>query len=189
MPGNCSPNWRETGLVMEIAVWLRGLSLERYAEVYRDNVIELEVLPGHPARIRTPGFLLALSVRTFVVYGGKHMSRQAQRTLTCPSTESTRRSFILKATGTAACSTVAQKLAQAAIVQTDTARLPPIPLPAGIRSRVGGQKPTVCAAPARISGACLCMAQGDAAPRFCGISCTRAGHERLWSDHRVGRQL
>ena len=31
---------------MDIAVWLRGLSLERYAEVFRDNAIELEVLPG-----------------------------------------------------------------------------------------------------------------------------------------------
>jgi hypothetical protein len=61
---------------MDIAVWLRGLSLERYAEVYRDNVIELEVLPGHPARIRTPGFLLALSVRTFVIYGGNTCLRR-----------------------------------------------------------------------------------------------------------------
>ena len=159
----------------------RGISRQRH----RAGSLTWAILLGYEHQ----GFLIALSVRTFVVYGGKHMSRQAQRTLTCPSTESTRRSFILKATGTAACSTVAQKLAQAAIVQTDTARLPPIPLPAGIRSRVGGQKPTVCAAPARISGACLCLAQGDAAPRFCGISCTRAGHERLWSDHRVGRQL
>ena len=46
------------------------------------------------------------------------MSPQAQPTVTCPSAESTRRSFILTATGTAACSTVTQKLAQAAIVQT-----------------------------------------------------------------------
>jgi class 3 adenylate cyclase len=30
---------------MEIAEWLRGLSLERYAGVFRDNAIELEVLP------------------------------------------------------------------------------------------------------------------------------------------------
>jgi class 3 adenylate cyclase len=30
---------------MDIAAWLRGLSLERYAEVFRDNAIELEVLP------------------------------------------------------------------------------------------------------------------------------------------------
>jgi pimeloyl-ACP methyl ester carboxylesterase len=35
----------------------------------------------------------------------------------------------------AVCSTVAQKLAHAATVRTDTERLPPIPLPAGIRSR------------------------------------------------------
>src|SRR5215472_15104790 len=45
MPGNCSPSWHETGLVMDIAAWLRGLSLERYAEAFRDNAIELEVLP------------------------------------------------------------------------------------------------------------------------------------------------
>ena len=30
---------------MDIADWLRGLSLERYAETFRDNAIELEVLP------------------------------------------------------------------------------------------------------------------------------------------------
>ena len=30
---------------MEIAEWLRGLSLERYAGAFRDNAIELEVLP------------------------------------------------------------------------------------------------------------------------------------------------
>src|SRR5215472_4043810 len=45
MPGNCSPSWHETGLVMDIAAWLRGLSLERYAEAFRDNAIELEILP------------------------------------------------------------------------------------------------------------------------------------------------
>src|SRR5215831_5288915 len=45
MPGNCSPSWHETGLVMDIAAWLRGLSLKRYAEAFRDNAIELEVLP------------------------------------------------------------------------------------------------------------------------------------------------
>src|SRR5215469_6621391 len=45
MPGNCSPSWHETGPVMDIAAWLRGLSLERYAEAFRDNAIELEVLP------------------------------------------------------------------------------------------------------------------------------------------------
>ena len=32
-------------LVMDIAAWLRGLSLERYAEAFRDNAIELEDLP------------------------------------------------------------------------------------------------------------------------------------------------
>src|SRR5215472_9576505 len=45
MPGNCSPSWHETRLVMDIAAWLRGLSLERYAEAFRDNAIELEILP------------------------------------------------------------------------------------------------------------------------------------------------
>src|SRR6516165_10517684 len=30
---------------MDIDAWLRGLSLERYAEAFRDNAIELEVLP------------------------------------------------------------------------------------------------------------------------------------------------
>jgi predicted ATPase/class 3 adenylate cyclase len=30
---------------LEIADWLRGLSLERYAEIFRDNAIEVEVLP------------------------------------------------------------------------------------------------------------------------------------------------
>ena len=30
---------------MDIAAWLRGLSLERYAGAFRDNAIELEVLP------------------------------------------------------------------------------------------------------------------------------------------------
>jgi class 3 adenylate cyclase/tetratricopeptide (TPR) repeat protein len=30
---------------MDIAAWLAGLSLERYAEAFRDNAIELEVLP------------------------------------------------------------------------------------------------------------------------------------------------
>src|SRR5215467_5538147 len=30
---------------MDIGGWLRGLGLERYAETFRDNAIELEVLP------------------------------------------------------------------------------------------------------------------------------------------------
>ena len=63
------------------------------------------------------------------------MNPQVQRTLGYPSVGSTRRNFILTATAAAASTTVAQKLARAAIVQTDTAKLPPIPLPAGIRSR------------------------------------------------------
>ena len=44
-------------------------------------------------------------------------------------------SLMLTPTVAAVCSTVAQKLAHAATVRTDTERLPPIPLPAGIRSR------------------------------------------------------
>src|SRR5260370_30836127 len=42
---------------------------------------------------------------------------------------------MLTPTVAAVCSTVAQKLAHAATVSADTERLPPIPLPAGIRSR------------------------------------------------------
>ena len=42
---------------------------------------------------------------------------------------------MLTPTVAAVCSTVVQKLAHAATVRTDTARLAPIPLPAGIRSR------------------------------------------------------
>jgi SAM domain (Sterile alpha motif) len=30
---------------LEIADWLRGLSLERYAETFRDNAIDVAVLP------------------------------------------------------------------------------------------------------------------------------------------------
>ena len=52
-----------------------------------------------------------------------------------PSSGSTRRSFMITPTVAAVSSTVAQKLAHAAIVRTDPERLPPIPLPAGIRSR------------------------------------------------------
>jgi pimeloyl-ACP methyl ester carboxylesterase len=49
---------------------------------------------------------------------------------------STRRRFILAATAAAAaCGTVAAQRTNAAIVQTNTAKLPPLPLPAGIRSR------------------------------------------------------
>jgi pimeloyl-ACP methyl ester carboxylesterase len=52
------------------------------------------------------------------------------------SITSTRRRFILTAAAAAACSsTGTQRRAHAAIVQTDTANLPPLPLPAGIRSR------------------------------------------------------
>ena len=49
---------------------------------------------------------------------------------------SARRRFLLTATAVAACASFGTpKLARAAIVRTDTASLPPLPLPAGIRSR------------------------------------------------------
>ncbi len=52
------------------------------------------------------------------------------------SITSTRRRFMLTAMAAAAYGSVGtQRRAQAAIVQTDTASLPPLPLPAGIRSR------------------------------------------------------
>ena len=63
------------------------------------------------------------------------MSPQTGATIACPSSGSTRRSFMITLTVAAVCSTVTQKLAHAATVRTDTERLPPIPLPAGIRSR------------------------------------------------------
>jgi hypothetical protein len=34
-----------SGDPLDIDDWLRGLSLQRYAEAFRDNAIELEVLP------------------------------------------------------------------------------------------------------------------------------------------------
>ena len=37
---------------MEIADWLRGLSLERYAETFRDNAIDVAVLPELSGRSR-----------------------------------------------------------------------------------------------------------------------------------------
>ena len=63
------------------------------------------------------------------------MSAQAHRNPAWPGSPSTRRTLLLTATAAAACTTVAQNLAHAAIVQPDPAKLPPIPLPAGIRSR------------------------------------------------------
>ena len=52
------------------------------------------------------------------------------------SITSTRRRFMLTAMAAAAYGSVGtQRRVQAAIVQTDTANLPPLPLPAGIRSR------------------------------------------------------
>src|SRR6516225_11881361 len=44
MPQNSSPTWREAGLAMDIAEWLRGLGLEQYASAFRDNDIDGEVL-------------------------------------------------------------------------------------------------------------------------------------------------
>jgi pimeloyl-ACP methyl ester carboxylesterase len=63
------------------------------------------------------------------------MSEEAPPPLACHRVGSTRRSLILTATAVAACSTVARKFAHAANVQTDTAKLAPLPLPPGIRSR------------------------------------------------------
>ena len=48
---------------------------------------------------------------------------------------STRRSVILTAAAAASSALVQSDVARAAVVQTDTAKLPPLPLPAGIRSR------------------------------------------------------
>ena len=68
------------------------------------------------------------------------MSAQTQPTLTSDSgstsINSARRRFMLAATAAAAYGSMSlQGRAHAAIVQTDTAKLPPLPLPAGIRSR------------------------------------------------------
>jgi pimeloyl-ACP methyl ester carboxylesterase len=68
------------------------------------------------------------------------MCAQSQSTLTSKSGSasitSTRRRFMLTAMAAGAYSSVGrQRRAQAAIVQADTANLPPLPLPAGIRSR------------------------------------------------------
>jgi hypothetical protein len=52
-----------------------------------------------------------------------------------PAPGSTRRSVILTAAAAASSALVQSEVARAAIVQTDTAKLPPLPLPAGIRSR------------------------------------------------------
>src|SRR2546423_9093192 len=48
---------------------------------------------------------------------------------------STRRGFLLTAAAAASSTLVQSEVARAAIVQTDTAKLPPLPLPPGIRSR------------------------------------------------------
>jgi hypothetical protein len=64
------------------------------------------------------------------------MYTHTQPTLSASIT-STRRRFMLTAVAAAAAygTMGTQRRAHAAIVQTDTARLPPLPLPAGIRSR------------------------------------------------------
>ena len=72
------------------------------------------------------------------------MSVQARLTvaskIASSSISNTRRSFILTATAAAACTSIAApNVARAAIVQTDTASLPPLPLPTGIRSRYDRQ--------------------------------------------------
>src|SRR5258705_2676683 len=48
---------------------------------------------------------------------------------------STRRSVILIAAAAASSALVQYEVARAAVVQTDAAKLPPLPLPPGIRSR------------------------------------------------------
>ena len=69
------------------------------------------------------------------------MYEHVQTTLTLAtgpaSTASSRRQFILTATAAAAAysSLGMQTRANAATVRTDTTKLPPLPLPAGIRSR------------------------------------------------------
>jgi hypothetical protein len=57
----------------------------------------------------------------------------ASSTRTAPG--STRRSFILTAAAAASSTLVQSGVSRAAIVQTDTAKLAPLPLPPGIRSR------------------------------------------------------
>jgi hypothetical protein len=57
----------------------------------------------------------------------------ASSTQTAPG--STRRSFVLTAAAAAASTLVQPEVSRAAIVQTDTAKLAPLPLPPGIRSR------------------------------------------------------
>src|SRR5262249_2006121 len=69
----------------------------------------------------------------------EQMSVQAHPTLasdsSSTSSRSSRRQFIVTATAAAACIIAPQRRAHAAIVNTDAATLPPLPLPAGIRSR------------------------------------------------------
>ena len=56
---------------MDIAAWLRGLSLERYAGAFRDNAIEMEVLPELiEADLEKVGVLLVIA---------KSCSRQSPR--------------------------------------------------------------------------------------------------------------
>jgi pimeloyl-ACP methyl ester carboxylesterase len=71
------------------------------------------------------------------------MSVQARPTVASkigsPSISTTRRGFILTATAATACASIAApNVARAAVVQTDTAGLPPLPLSTGIRSRYVG---------------------------------------------------
>jgi len=69
-------------------------------------------------------------------HGHRESSGGAAAEKDSASITSTRRRFMLTAMAAAAYGSVGtQRRAQAAIVQTDTASLPPLPLPAGIRSR------------------------------------------------------
>src|SRR5437899_1723791 len=65
--------------------------------------------------------------------GGFNMPMQAKRTVDAASSAqiapgSTRRGFILTAAAAASSTLVQSEVARAAIVQTDTAKLPPLPL-------------------------------------------------------------
>jgi pimeloyl-ACP methyl ester carboxylesterase len=74
------------------------------------------------------------------VLGYLHMSVQTKPTLNAASSNqsapgSTRRSFLLTAAAAASSTLLQSDVSRAAIVQTDTAKLAPLPLPPGIRSR------------------------------------------------------
>jgi predicted ATPase len=67
---------------LDIAGWLRGLSLERYAETFRDNAIELEVLPElSEADLEKPGVLRVRAATDFARLWGEQDRRPAARDL------------------------------------------------------------------------------------------------------------